>query len=282
MNFGEKIKDVGRTIIGEGREVAFKNAAQEYAMLHSVSLEEATSILVQERLQHIKDDIDRNGVYTENSVEDFTAAFKELFERGDLDTFREYADDPTIFIPTSPITVLPSDISSVEKDYKTRFNKKAPSSAVLRDTAEQTKLAYELLSRFQTDPRITSASDIEAVIRSNPELAADIGRFMQAKEGIDRHNRSFGRELQFQESWENTKKNAQESLQSMVFSAPANLTSSVFKEGQKVFKTGNYAQGMVNMSFAFGKFFGQEIYQGTKILGNLTGTLARYINTQRS
>lgn len=40
MSFEEKIKDVGRHIIGEGEEVRFKNEVAKFEKLHGVSHEQ--------------------------------------------------------------------------------------------------------------------------------------------------------------------------------------------------------------------------------------------------
>ena len=259
----EKVKDLGQTIMGKGREVEFKNEVEKYADANSVSTEKAKSILLQERLKLVKDDIDMKGALSSDSVEDFTAALKEMFSREDIEDFKKNADNPAVFttIPSTPVSV--TEISKMEKDFKNRFDKKAPKTRVIKDAAEKTKEMYQLLERFGTDHRVTASSDIESIIRSNPELAADLGKFLQTREGVDKHDRKFGSELEFEKSWDNAKKNGEESIKRITLSAKTNLVNSTVKECLRVFKSGQRFSAAMNMATSFASF---GLEAGTRIL----------------
>ncbi len=220
MAFKETMKDIARAPF-QWNEVKFKKEAAEFAKTHGVSAEQAEKAIFDARLKAVDREVVLNSAidYDSKEFSNLLAAMYELFGSKEMDQFKEHADNPSIFrtigaVPTS------GELRASQKYFRDKFSGEAPANAIVTDAAEKTKLILALAARFSRDTRVTGAADLRAVLASNPDLAADLGKILQAKEELERHERMFGREMSFDKSLEQLKQTGKDSLKTMLWNAP--------------------------------------------------------------
>src|SRR3989344_3125737 len=194
MSFKEKIKDTGRIIMGQGEEVEFKHDAEAYARSHGVSFEVAGKRLIGDQIRTFHAEMRARGVFdtSSESLKKLEAGLREILGNERLTHCRELSDDPRVFrgILMTPSTTR--DLQSVETQFRRRFKGKRPDNfRVIHDVAQERQLFERVLARFAGDPRLGGTTSLEAALSANPELAADLGKALMAKEEIVGHERRF-------------------------------------------------------------------------------------------
>ena len=114
MTLGEKFKDIGRHIIGQGEQVRFKNEVENYKTLHSVSYEKATKDVLSSCFRNIRAELGTNGIIDAKSkdFEQFKAALREVFGREILQKFSKDGGDPTVF---RSLVIPPSNTAEINR-----------------------------------------------------------------------------------------------------------------------------------------------------------------------
>lgn len=190
----EKLKDIGRTIIGKGPEVGFKNDAEKYANDNGVPLSEAKKVLFDEAMAHTRNEINYRGCIDSNSKEyrRFQAALNETFSPAELAKFRADSSGP-LFSPIIPAPVATDpEKKKMENYYKGKFDGRNPSLAEITMTADNTKGINKLFERLSIDPNFSAATDLNSLMAAHPELGADIGKLMGLKDQVERIEKKFG------------------------------------------------------------------------------------------
>src|SRR3989339_1900581 len=123
MDIKEQIKNVGRQLIGQGREVKFLKAVEEFETANSVSREEAEKAVFLEKIKSVRDRIAFSKMIGADAEEmkDLEAAMREVFKDDNLEKFKENAGDSTIFRTLSIPPVALRDVRVVEAYFKKKF-----------------------------------------------------------------------------------------------------------------------------------------------------------------
>ena len=154
MDLKEQIKNVGRQLIGQGREVKFLKAIEEFETTNGVSREQAEKAIFLDRIKAVQDRIKFSktlGADVEE-LKDMEAAMNEIFKGDGVERLRESSADPAIFRAVSIPPVTLKDVKGVESYFKNKFDKQAPKEVVLKDYAQNGQLIEALLKRFSGDP----------------------------------------------------------------------------------------------------------------------------------
>jgi hypothetical protein len=123
---------------------------------------------------------------------------------------------------------------------------------------------------------VRGAVDIETIISAHPELAADIGKVLEAHDAFRSQERRFGRELKFEASRDRLVRSTKESATEMLWRAPADWFRESFRgTGLNPFKMAP------KMFVATAKLMAREVWQGGKFLATAADTIGQYINTKR-
>lgn len=209
----EKMKDLGRRMLGQGREVKFKDDVAEYAANHGVASGDAQKAVFLERMR----DVDRS-LGTRSLLESFPELFQDL-EAALNETVasegveRCLADAETPALrPLGPIVAAPRDLQTMAAFFQQRHEKRKPGYAVLKDSAESMLTMRAAMLRLQSDPRYAAAPDVESLLNdpANPDLRADMGLVLLSRKEISRHERGFANQVRFEKSKEELKENARE------------------------------------------------------------------------
>ena len=254
----EKLKDLGRRIIGEGAEVNFKNAASEHSRTHGVSIEEAKKAIFADRLRHAKMEMNLRGGVPRHSKEwrAFSGALNELFGKNELDLFRQ--DGSRIATPF-PVNITNKEIRSAETHFKANFDNNAPRDMrVLDDFARNLKTADGLLGMITADPRFGASRDLQALLAASPDLRAYLGKALLSKDGMEMHERHFGRKVMHDKTMEGLGKAFKESSYMMLGRAPADYAKAIMHLRPNL-------PSFMKFTEETAKFFGREIYAGTKL-----------------
>jgi hypothetical protein len=273
MAFLDKMKDVGRRMIGQGREVKFKNEVEEYASRFGVPPGEAEKTLFVERLRDV-----RIGLTSKASM----ASFHELF--GDMEAaLRETVDDAGIEAcladATSPAArplALPPltarEHGQATSYFQQRHEKKSPGFAVTKDTAQNMQLMLGLMRRLETDPRYAAAPSLERLLTdpANADIRADVGMVLLSRRQIADHERGFGNQMRFEKNAAELKEAARE--------LPAKLLLEPVLETVKGLMT--IAKGKASFESVLralrgvGTSLGKGAWQGVKTLNGLVKTVS--------
>lgn len=271
--FKEKIKDIGRRLTGEGPEVKFKSTVDQYERSHRVSHEAAQKAVFMERLNAVQHELTYTRAINEDTYRAFVAGLNEVFGKDGVVDMKRDAADPMIY---RALMLPPASLAEFNQSasyFKTKFANKVPNAAVIKDCAENKKIIEALHARFAGDPALAGASDLEALIAAHPELGADLGKILSAKEMSDMHERKFESGLHFKKSMEAFGNTTKESLGTMIWKAPAEFWKTVNKSGQSGFLP--FAKATMDLAY-------EETKAGTKILIEAVKSAKAYIDTKRA
>lgn len=271
----EKLKDIGRTIIGQGEEVRFKNDAEKYAKDRGITIDEAKKVMFSDAMTNAKNEIIYKGCIDSDSEEyrRFQVALNEIFSIAELSKFRADAST-TIFHPLVPPLTLPTpaEYKKAENYYKGKFDKKHPSTPEVQKTAENTKGINRLLQRFSSDPALTTAFNLNHIMAMRPDLGDDIGKIMDLKNQMERIEKKFEKGVDFDKSMERLKSDSKELLGKKVWKDTYAWLKVVTNSGlhpsfQSFFK----AVG------ATGKLTLQGIWDGSKLVADIVEASVLYV-----
>lgn len=265
MDFKEQIKNVGRQLIGQGREVKFAKAVEEFETTKGVSREEAEKAIFIERIKTVQDRIKFSGTLGADveELKELEAAMNEIFKGDGLERLKESSADSAIFRTLSLPPIALKNVKDAESYFKSKFDKKAPAEVVLKDYAQNGQLIEALLKRFSGDPSLRSGTDsLEAIIAAHPELGADLGKILEARRLMARHEKCFKKDLNFDATLESFKKTARETLTEMLWKAPVDSMSAIMKS----MSSGSFGSCIETFFKETIKFSAREVWAGTKLL----------------
>lgn len=275
--FKETIKDIGRKLSGEGPEVRFKNAVGQYEAAHRVSHEAAQKAIFLERINAVQHELTYTRVLTDETHRAFVAALNEVFGKDGVADMRRDAMDTTIYRALVMPPVSTTEFNEVANYFKGRFENKTPNAAVVRDCAENKKIIEALYGRITGDVAFAGSTDLEALIAAHPELGADFGKMLAAKDLFDMHERRFESGTRFNRSIEALKSTAKESLGTMVWKAPNEWWKVVGKSGQRL-----NLEFCAKATMETAKLMYAEGRAGTKLLVEAANTAKAYIDKKRA
>jgi hypothetical protein len=269
----EKLKDIGRTIIGQGQEVRFKNDVEKYAKDNGVTINEAKKTLFDEAITNTKNEITYKGCIDSDSQEyrRFQAALNETFSFAELSKFRADAST-SVFTPMTIPPVTGAEYKKAENYYKGKFKNKSPSMPETRKTAENTKGVNQLFQRFSIDPDFLTASDLNSLMAMRPDIGADIGKIMDLKDQMEKIEKKFGQGVDFEKSIEMLKIDSKELLGKKIWKDTYSWLKIMTNSGLNPnFKSFSKAMG------ATGKLMLHGIWDGSKIMTDIIQVVALYI-----
>lgn len=277
MAWKEKIKEFGKDVLaetlGRGPERKFEKDVALHARTHGVSREESERDIFFERTGNVRDAIGLDGFVHKKSKdwEGFDAALKVLFTKDELKDFRTESNDPAIF--HMPL-VHPVDLrwqARVRGHFQTNFEGRSPEVPVIRNYTEQNSLLWSLLHRLEADSRLHGLR-LKDAVRLNPEIAADIGKMLEAHGMISYHEEKFEKKLAFEKSHDRLKNTARESLAKMFFGVPVEWLKVVSRHALRP-----SFEGFFKMISATIIAMGKEGYYAGKLLSHAGIAGYRYI-----
>ncbi|KKU42035.1 MAG: hypothetical protein UX58_C0004G0094 [Candidatus Wolfebacteria bacterium GW2011_GWB2_46_69] len=261
---------------GEGPEVIFKQEVARYEAMHGVSHEAAEKALFLDRFNALQHELTYNRAISDETHRAFVASLNEVFgKNGVADMKRDSATPIYRALLLSPASL--AEFNQTANYFKTKFENKVPGVAVVKDCAENKKIIEALSTRFMGDPSLAGVGDLEALIAAHPELGADLGKILSAKELSDMHERRFEAGIRFNRSMETLGNTARESLGTMVWKAPSEWWKVVGKSGEKL----NF-EYCAKTTIATAKLLHKEGKAGTKLLVEAAKTAKAYIDKTRT
>lgn len=170
-----------------------------------------------------------------------------------------------------------AETNRVRNHFYRNFKGRMPAFGVMRDSADNMKTIDALLQRFESDPRLGGTGSLESILAANPELGADIGKALEAKVAVERHERHFDKDLKFEKAMENWKTTADKSLTEMLWKAPANYLTNVVKKGFHAKGLGDFVGGFFGET---AKFTGREAWAGSKFLAQSAYTAGSFVKNK--
>ncbi len=144
--------------------------------------------------------------------------------------------------------------------------------AVVRDTAEFNKALKELMTRFLTDPNLTTAPDLNTIMAAHPDLGADLAKILEMKKQLVDHESKFEGQLSFDRSLKSFKGDAKEVLTKKMWGDAGDWLKAV----------GNSAlnpnfKGVSSLMGATAKLMLKSIWNGSRLLGKMASTTAKFV-----
>ncbi len=279
---GKFLKETGEKIVGRGPEVKFRNTVDDYARDHGTTREVAEKKIFNDYISSVGRET-RTGALDSDSKKwrDFQAAINETLSKSATDRATTDAKNPAVFRNLT-FSVSAAQEKQQEKYYQKKFNGDAPDRAIIEDSAENIEMMNRLLRRLNLDitSNMSNTDDLEALLRSHPEMGADIGKLFQSKQNLEKHERMFGRELQFEKSLEQLKKTSAESLQVMLLDAPMKMLGGILGGAWQVLQQRNL-NGFFSAMKSSLKALGAGTAAAAKLFGASGKTAALYLNTFR-
>ncbi|MCX6745583.1 MAG: hypothetical protein NTX00_01030 [Candidatus Parcubacteria bacterium] len=259
------VKETGEKIIGRGPEVKFRNEVDELVKKQGISPEVAKKMIFSAYLGNVEKEtkIKGNVDYKSKNWRLFEAALNEIFTPQQLEKFANNANDPKIFKSIPNFAVNQADYKKMESYYKANFDGQSPDYAIILDAAENAKMTEKLSSRVnkKLDPLIGYRTSLENIIMINPEIGADIGKMLLAKEQLVRHENMFKKQIRFEKNMDAFKGDSKKALVNMLWSAPTQWMVQMVKGGLDP-----SFRGFMRMFNATTKFLIEEASSGSKLL----------------
>lgn len=269
----ETLKNWGEKIVGKDPDSEFKNRYEKYAADHLVPIDEAQKAIFEDVLQEIQDEMKFNGAIDPKSKNFrlFEAAMRGVFSPAELAKFEADAATP-IFrgVTGAPVTTV--EYKRSERHYKNKFDGESPGMSVVRDTAESNKALKELMTRFLSDPNLTTFPDLNTVMSTYPDLGADLAKILEMKKQLVAHESKFESQLSFDKSLKSFKGDAKEVLTKKMWG----------DTGEWLKAVGNSAlnpnfKGVFSLMGATTKFMLKSIWNGSRLLGKMAATTAKFV-----
>lgn len=274
--FKETLKNLGRKMTGEAAEVKFNKTVDKYEKTHGVSHEAAEKAIFLDRFNAVQHELTYTRAIDKDTYRDFVAGLNEIFGKNGVADLKRDGADPAIYRALLLPPASLAEFNQTASYFKTKFENKVPNAAVVKDCAENKKIIDALHTRFMGDPALAGAGDLEALIAAHPELGADLGKILSAKELSDLHERRFEGDLRFDGSMEKLKATAKESFATMFWKAPSEYLKAVGKSPK--FDLTYFAKTTMETA----KFLHKEGKAGTKLLVDVAKTAKAYIDTKRA
>lgn len=271
------VKETGEKIIGKGPEVGFRNEVIEESKTTGDPPEMVQKRKFADIADNVSHEISSVGFIEEGSEDwrEFNAAINELFTPVEIKEFEESSNNPSVFRHPPPFRATSRDHAKMTSNFQRKFDGDAPAFAVIRDSTDNALMLRNLSDRLNGELAAHSSSpdSISDIIKTRPEIGADIGMIMQLEETIKTHERMFGKEKNFHESMQRLKSEGVEALTTMLWSAPVKLLGTMLKEAFNP----NF-KAFVRVMGATLKFVGEELVSGSKLITRGADATATYLN----
>lgn len=266
----QELKDFGRRMIFQGAEVEFQKKVREREKI-GISRDEAEKTIFTESMNSALDELRLTGPLAPESkaFREFRAGLGEVFGKETINQFREDAEDPVKWRALALPPVTPRQLADVKGYFSRRHEGKTPEFPILNDTAINTKLIAECLRRVLADPELATPQDLKTIIDSHPELGADLGKILLAKSAVERHERRFGRGVDFENAAEKWKEDARETAIEMLFRAPFNFVKA-FGKSLISWRFEIFAKGLTEL-------VGREAWAGSKFVAKSAKAIGFYV-----
>jgi len=218
--------------------------------------------------------------YQSKEFKKFSAATKELFGNTSLDKFKKDAEDVSIFKRITIARSTAPEIKKIKEYYETSFkryhkdidvkNILKGETAVIHDSAQDVKIIDELITRLAFSLGSFGTTDLTSALSANPDVAADLGKILLAKEALEKHERKLSAILRF----EKTKKEVNNNLADFFWKNPTEWFGEVMKSTITL---------KPNIGKTFGACFkmaGKTTWSGLKLMGGTLALLETYINKE--
>lgn len=269
----EKIIEAGKKMMGTDSASEFEKEALAYEKRYGAAPEAAKKKIFMDYLNLLDGEISLSGCVDSDSdiLKKFAGGLETIFDKKDLENFK--VDSSSAHFRSLPITPLSGrDAGNMEFYYKSKFGGEVPSSSVIRESAENTKIIQGLIRRFRSDPGIMMSGDLERSLLLRRDLGADIGKILLAKENLRMHEHNFGKEIDFEKAMDELNKETRKSGKNMVVDTPGKFFKKV---GKNLSPNFNSAKNVFSASV---KATGEELWAGTKIAAKAGKAAARYID----
>lgn len=273
-----RIKEIKEKIVVGSPEARFKKDVENYQRLYNVSEQEAQKAVFKLRAKEVQEVIEREGIIEPGSKErrSFIAALNVLFGSEKLKEFREASRDPQKMrqFDTGPVTK--TEREAMINYYKVNFEGKIPNLSTIEISAKIQMMIYGLLDRFLGDPRLASKESLEIIIFNNLELAADLGKVLEALDIFEKERKKFGIEQKYEKSKNRLKEQAKESLAVIFWRAPIYWLKVVISNPYNLKGFNRFLVVLAETVI----FLSREVKYTAKILYPASKTLKDYLETK--
>lgn len=220
----EKIKDAFRVATGRGAEVRFKRDVETYAAAHGVPAAEAQKVMLADRAVGLEQEMNLTGVLDRKSraAREFQGSLYEIFGGQTVGRLRRDANNDALMRPVALTHPGNAEVNAWRRHLRGRNGGKHPRNEVDISTAaaRDMRLLRELLDRFSTDPRVAGAGDLRVIVAAHPELGADIGGVLEARDMLEGHETRFGKLIRYEVATEKYKAEAKKAVNELFVRAP--------------------------------------------------------------
>lgn len=220
----EKVKDALRIMTGAGAEVRFKRDVETYAAAHGVSTEESRKAVLADRITAVEQEMVLTGVVDRKSraARELQGSLYQVFGGQTVGRFRRDANNDALMRPLALAHPTHIEIGTWRSHLRGRNGGRHPWNELDISTAAAAEMSRmrELLDRFSSDPRLAGAGDLRVIVAAHPELGADIGGMLEAKDMLERHETRFGKLIRYEAATEKYKTEAGRSINEIFVRAP--------------------------------------------------------------
>ena len=275
---GELAKETGERMIGRGAEVRFRHEVKKYATENGVSEKQAAKAVFSERIDRMDQAILRGEALGKRSeaFREFQGALRETLGRDAPERLRKEASDPAVCRALTITSPDRDEVGASLEMWKQAFAGRMPRDRVVQDTAEQIKLMQVVFDEIRSDPSLAGPDSLRDALAARPELGADIGKALIAKDTLEMHERMFTRTLAFERSREAFIKTGKEALATMFWRAPVDWFKGFAKSVAPPSLATPFRIAYETMRLAV-----REVWSGSRILARGLEVTARGLNTLR-
>lgn len=271
---GDVIRDAQMALSGQGAERKFEKDVDGYVQAHGVSPAEAQKQIFFSRFNNLKHAMSLKRGVADVASEDwrgFEAALNKVFGLADLEKFKKDATNSALFRRLAVVPPNHTQIRNVHDYFNGKFGR-VPVTAILTSCVESNTRISAVFHRFERDSRIVGSPSLLDTLRNNPELGADIGKILEEKGILERHERMLENEIDWEKSLEGFKKTAGESVAKMMWGAPVEWA----KEFGRSALAPDVGKMIGGMFAATSKLVLREYFYAGKLLLNVVGFATKF------
>jgi hypothetical protein len=275
----DKAKDFGRSLFGQEASVRFKKDTLLFERTHGVSHEQAKKGVLAGRIDDVHREIGLNGTLGERDpqFQEFIGSLEEMFDTEAINRFIADSKNPAIFRHVAVAPALGVEIVRAEKRFLKNFKKNKPAVGIVRDSVENAKIIRVLMGRFYAELSTAGPDSIEQIVETHPEMGADLGKIIEAKKIIDKHEREFGMDLRFEGAMENFKDTALNSVMEMIWRAPIDCLLALSKTGIKPNKVNTMVESLMKQ---FSRLALREVVAVTKFSASAANAFGSFLRNK--
>ncbi|MBI5220666.1 MAG: hypothetical protein HY978_02420 [Candidatus Liptonbacteria bacterium] len=213
------LENLARRATGHGSEVNFETDVRSL-MEKGASLENAQREVLRSALADLQTEL-AGGRYLDHlkspAYRRFQGAVQSLFGKHGMDQlagFRQWAGNPSVF--RTPRVASPNLPEATRHFHDLKLGR-MPGHFILSDFAAEREVFNALAARLARDPGLAAATDLRAL---DPEIKADIGRLLLAREALRRHEERFKADVRHEQALDNLKRAGKETAAQMWAAVP--------------------------------------------------------------